>query len=364
MDRRRFIAGSGIGVVASAAGLPKPALSQGVRELKMVTVWPKTLPGLQSSAERVAQSITALSGGRLRVRVFGAGELVAASESFDAVSSGLADMYHASEITWHNRSPAFSYFCNVPFGLTAAEINAWIRFGGGQALWNELSASFGLKPLLCGNTGAQMGGWFTKEVTSLDAFQGLRYRMPGPGGEVLRRLGAVVVFLPAGEIIPALRSGAIDASEFAGPWVDMALGLHKAANYYYYPGFHEPGAALSLAVNKKLWDGLDSSARTIIETAAAAENDNSIAETLTNNAAALRVLLQDPAIQLRKFDDSILEAFGKISGQVLAETSRKDDLTRRIYESFMNFRSAAVSWGDVAERSFLNARALKFEFGG
>jgi TRAP-type mannitol/chloroaromatic compound transport system substrate-binding protein len=252
----------------------------------------------------------------------------------------------------------------VPFGFTATELNAWIRFGGGQALWDELSAGFGLKPFLCGNTGAQMGGWFTKELTGIESFKGLRYRMPGPGGEVLRRLGAAVVNLPAGDIIPALRSGAIDASEFVGPWIDMALGLHKAANYYYYPGFHEPGAGLSLAINKKLWDGLDSTERGIIETAAAAENDRSLAEAIANNAAALGTLVNDPAIQLRKVDDSILQSLGKISGEVLAETRRNDDLTRRIYDSFMEFRTAAVRWGDISERAYLNARALKFPFGG
>jgi TRAP-type mannitol/chloroaromatic compound transport system substrate-binding protein len=364
MNRRQFVAGASVGIAASAPVFPKPAIAQGVRELKMVTTWPRTLPGLGSGAERVAQSITALSGGRLQVKVFGAGQLVSAFESFDAVSSGLADMYHSSEITWDNRSVAFSYFCNVPFGFTAAEINAWVYFGGGQALWDELSAGFGLKPFLCGNTGVQMGGWFNREVAGVESYKGLRYRMPGPGGEVLRRLGAVVVNLPGGEIIPSLRSGAIDASEFAGPWIDMALGLHKAAKYYYYPGFHEPGAALSLAINKNLWDGLGATERSIIETAAVAENARSFAEFTANNTAALELLLSDPAIQIRAFEDSILQALGKISGEVLAETSRKDGLTRRVYDSFIKFRTAAVRWGDISERSYLNARALPFPFGG
>jgi TRAP-type mannitol/chloroaromatic compound transport system substrate-binding protein len=358
MDRRRFIAG--FGVAATATSLSRPAIAQGTRELKMVTTWPKNLPGLASSPERVAQSITALSGGRLKVKVFAAGELVGAFESFDAVSSGLADMYHASEIAWEPRSAAFPYFCNVPFGFTAAEMNAWIYYGGGQALWDELSAGFGLKPFLCGNTGAQMGGWFTKELTSVESYKGLRYRMPGLGGEVLRRLGAIVVNLPGGEIIPSLRSGAIDASEFVGPWNDMALGLHKAAKYYYYPGFHEPGAALSLVVNKKVWDSLSPTDRSVIETAAVAENNLSLAEFTANNAAALEVLAKDPAIQIRKLDDSILQALGKISAEVLADASRKDDLTRRVHDSFTKFRAAVIRWGEISERSYLNARALSF----
>src|SRR5262247_820581 len=319
MDRRQFVAGASVGVAAAASAFPTPAIAQGARELKMVTIWPKTLPGLQSGAERFAAAVTSLSGGRLNVKVFAAGQLVSAFESFDAVSSGLADMYHASEITWAGRSPAFSYFCNVPFGFTPPEINAWIYHGGGQALWDELSAGFGLKPFMCGNTGPQMGGWFTKELTGVESYKGLRYRMPGVGGEVLRRLGAVVVNLPGGEIIPSLRSGAIDASEFAGPWVDMALGLHKAAKYYYYPGFHEPGAAVSLAVNKKLWDSLGRTERGIIESAAAAENDRSLAEFNANNASSLATLVQDPAIQIRKVDDGILQTLGKLSGEVLTD---------------------------------------------
>ena len=252
----------------------------------------------------------------------------------------------------------------MPFGLTPSEINAWVYHGGGQALWDELSAGFGLKPLMCGNTGPQMGGWFTKELIGVESYKGLRYRMPGVGGEVLRRLGAVVVNLPASEIIPSLRSGAIDASEFAGPWVDMALGLNKAAKYYYYPGFHEPGAALSLVVNKKLWDSLDRTDRSLIETAAAAETALSYADFTANDAVALQQLGNDPAIEVRKLDDSILEALGKVSGEVLYETSRKDDLTRRVYDSFIKFRTSALRWGNVSERAFLNARALPYPYGG
>ena len=364
MDRRQFVAGAGIGVAASVSVFPKPAIAQGVRELKMVTIWPKGLPGLQSSADRIAQSINALSGGRLQVKVFPAGQLVGAMELFDAVSSGLADLYHGSEVTWAGKSPTFAYFCNVPFGFTADELNAWVYYGGGQALWDELSAGFGLKAFLCGNTGPQMGGWFNKELTSVEAFKGLRYRMPGMGGDVLRRLGAVVVTLPGGEIIPSLRSGAIDASEFVGPWVDMAIGLHKAAKYYYYPGFHEPGAALSLAVNKKLWDSLGSTEKGIIEAAAAADNTRSLAEATAGNANALQELVKDPGIQIRKVDDSILQELGKISGEVLSEASRKDDLARRVYTSFIKFRTTALQWGDISERAFLNARSLRYPFGG
>ncbi len=356
MNRRRFIAVVGIG--AAASSLPKPAIAQGVRELRMVTTWPKGLLGLGTSAERVARTIASLSDGRIQIKVFGANEMVGAFESFAAVSSGLADMYHGAEYYWEKRSPAFNYFAAVPFGLTAAEMNAWVYFGGGQALWDELSAGFGLKPFLCGNTGVQMGGWLTREVTGVESFKGLRYRMPGLGGEVLRRVGAVVVTLPADEIIRSLRTGAIDASEWVGPWEDMALGLHKAAPYYYYPGFHEPGTALSLAVNKKLWDSFGSSERSFIETAAVAENSYLLSEYNANNAIALGKLIGDPAIKIRKFDDSILQSFSQITDEVLADSSRKDEITLRVYDSFIKFRAAALRWGDISERAYLNARAL------
>jgi TRAP-type mannitol/chloroaromatic compound transport system substrate-binding protein len=358
ISRRQLVKSGGFGLAATTAMFPKPAIAQGTRELRMVTTWPKGLTGFGKSAERVAREIGALSGGRIQVRVYAANEMVGAFESFDAVASGLADMYHGAEYYWERRSPAFNYFAAVPFGLTAAEMSAWVYFGGGQALWDALSAEFGLKPFMCGNTGAQMGGWFTKEVTSVQSFKGLRYRMPGLGGEVLRRLGAAAVSLPGGEIIPALRSGAIDASEWVGPSDDMALGLHKVAPFYYYPGFHEPGTALSLVVNKKLWDSLKATERSFIETAAVAENSKMLSEYNANNAAAVEILAEDPEVKIRKFDDTIVQSLHKVTGEVLADTSRIDGTTRRVHDSFMNFRAAAVRWADISERAYLNARAL------
>src|SRR6516164_10608147 len=204
MDRRGFLTRAG--VVAGVAAFPAPAIAQGTRELKMVTSWPKGLPGLGTSAERLGGAITAITGGRVKVQVFGAGQLVSAFEVFDAVSSGVADMYHSAEYYWEKRSPAFNFFAAVPFGFTADETAAWIHFGGGQALWDELSAGFNIKPLMSTNTGVQMGGWFTKEVKGAESYAGLIYRMPG--------LGAIVVNLPGGEITAALKSGAIHASEW------------------------------------------------------------------------------------------------------------------------------------------------------
>lgn len=356
-DRRRFLAAAGAAIGAGTV-LAAPAIAQGIQELKMVTSWPKNLPGLGSSAERIANSITAASGKRIQVKVFGAGELVKAFEAFEAVSNGVADMYHSAEYYWERQSPAFSFFAAVPFGFTANEMSAWVHLGGGQGLWDELSGNFNIKPLLTTNTGVQMGGWFTKEVSGPESYSGLRYRMPGLGGDVLRRLGAIVVSLPGGGIIPALRSGAIDASEWVGPWNDMVLGLHKASKYYYYPGFHEPGTVLATGVNKGVWDKLSADDRNLIQLVANAEYTYSLAEFNANNAKALHELSQDKSIEIRKFDDELLRALAKTSDEVLAEVGNKDGMTRRVYQSYTEFRNRAARWADVSERGFLNARNL------
>src|SRR6266481_2879494 len=362
ITRRGMIAKAGA-AAAAAAAFPAPAISQGIREFKLATSWPKDLPGLQTSAERIGRAITVATGNRIRVAVFAAGELVKPFEVFDAVSSGVIEMYHSAEYYWERRSPAFNFFAAVPFGFTADEMAAWIHFGGGQELWDELSGGYNIKPLPSTNTGVQMGGWFTKEVTGLESYRALRYRMPGLGGEVLRRLGAVVVNLPGGEITAALKSGAIDASEWVGPWNDMVLGLHKVSKYYYYPGFHEPGTVLATGINKKLWDGLSADDRRAISTVANAEYTLSLAEFNANNAKSLEQLREDKAIEIRKFDDSLLEALGKTSGEVIAETGQKDPLTRRIYASYIRFWGRARHWADLSERGYLNARALKFPYG-
>lgn len=361
MQRRTFLTGA---VAAGAAGtLAAPAVAQGKRELKMVTTWPKNFPGLGTSANRLAKMITDLTDGALAVTVFAAGELVPAFEAFDAVSGGAADLYHAPEYYWQGKSKAFNFFTGVPFGLTANEMDAWIHHGGGQKLWDELSARFNLKPFLCGNTGVQMGGWFRKEVNTLDDWKGLKMRMPGLGGEVLRRLGAVAVNLPGGEIFPALQSGAIDATEWIGPWNDLAFGFYRVARYYYYPGFHEPGSALCLGINKKLWDALTPSHRRALEVAATAENSLSLSEFNARNNDALDVLRKQHNVQLRKFSDATIKAIGEVAGQVVAEAGKGDPFTEKVYASFMEFRRKAIAWAHLAEQAYGNARSLPFKYG-
>jgi TRAP-type mannitol/chloroaromatic compound transport system substrate-binding protein len=357
MDRRSFLTRAGV-TASVAATFPAPAIAQSIRELKIVTSWPKGLPGLGTSAERLGRAITEVTGGRLKVQVFGAGQLVSAFEVFDAVSSGVADMYHSAEYYWEKRSPAFNFFAAVPFGFTANELFAWVQYGGGQELWDALSGQFNIKPLLCLNTGTQMGGWCTREVPSPDAFRGLRYRMPGLGGEVLRRLGAIAVTVPGGEIVQSLKSGAIDGGEWVGPWLDMDLGLHKVAGYYYYPGFHEPGTGSTLGINKRLWDSFDASDRQLVEDATAAEYTRSLAEFDFNNALSLRRLRDEGAVKILKFDDSVLKELYRISKEVVAEAGSGDDLSKKIYASYQQSFLLIIEWSHIAESAVLNSRRL------
>jgi TRAP-type mannitol/chloroaromatic compound transport system substrate-binding protein len=324
----------------------------------MVTDWPEESPGLHANAVRLAQTIGAATGGRIKIEVFPAGALVRPFETFDAVGAGVADMYHSTEYHFEKKSPAFNFFSAVPFGFTADELFSWVQYGGGQELWDTLSGQFNITSVLCLNSGCQMGGWFTREVTSPEGFKGLRYRMPGLGAEVLRRLGAIVVLLPGGEIMPALKSGAIDASEWVGPWPDMAMGLHKAASYYYYPGFHEPGTGVAVGINKGVWESFDASDRRVIEAVAACEYARSLAEYNANNALWLRKLRDEGAVKILKFDDSLLKAFLAISKDVVAEAGSGDDLSKKIYASYQQFRTSIMDWSDIAERAFLNARGL------
>jgi TRAP-type mannitol/chloroaromatic compound transport system substrate-binding protein len=357
MRRRDILAGAASLAAGASLSLPAPAIAQGIRQLKMVTDWPEG-PGQHASAVRFAQTIDTATGGRIKIDVFPVGTLVRPFETFDAVSAGVADMYHSAESYFESKSPAFQFFTTVPFGFTADELFAWVHYGGGQELWDALSAQFNIKSLLAMSTGCQMGGWFNREITSPEGFKGLRYRMGGPGAEVLRRLGAIVVILPGSEIMGALKSGAIDAGEWIGPWLDMMIGLHKAVGYYYYPGFHEPGTAQTVGINKDMWESLDVSDRRVIEAAAASEYMRSLAEFNTNNALSLRKLRDEGTVKILKFDDSLLKTFLKISNDVVAEIGSGDELSRKIYASYQRFRASIMDWSDIAERAFLNSRRL------
>jgi TRAP-type mannitol/chloroaromatic compound transport system substrate-binding protein len=357
MKTRRRNVLLGASAVVAAGSLPAPAIAQGIKELKMVTSWPKGTSD-DSSAERFAASITTMSDGRLKVTVYPADRLVRALEVFDAVAAGVADMYHSADYYFEARAPALNFFCAVPYGLTADELCSWILFGGGQELWDEVDAPFNIKPLIVQNTGAQMGGWYNKPINSPEDYKGLRYRMPGLGAEVLRRMGATVVTVPAGDIIKAIKSGAIDGAEWIGPWPDIDLGLDQVADYYYYPGFHEPSSNLTLGINKTLWDGLSGSERALIETAARAEFTCYLAEFNAENVKWLKILRANQRIKILRFSDELIKTFGKLSKEVLADTAAKDPLTRKVYDSYMAFLAGVMDWGELSETGYRDTRRL------
>ena len=355
MKRRSFLAGAGL-ATAAASTLSAPAIASGTRRLKMVTTWPKNFPGLGVSAERLAQRISALTNGELEVKVFAAGELVPALEAFDTVSSGAADMYNGAEYYWQGKSVAFNFFTAVPFGMTADEINAWIYWGGGQELWDELSAQFNVKAFMSANTGVQMGGWFRKEINTLEDFKGLKIRMPGLGGEVMRRLGAAAVTLPGNEIYQSLQAGTIDATEWVGPWNDVAFGFYQVAPYYYWPGFHEPGSALATGFNLDVWNSLTPFQQTAIETACQAENNHTLAEFNHFNATSLQTLVTEHGVKLREFTPEIMAGIKEASDAVMTEAVESDAMTRRVYESFKTALDASREWTRIADQAFTISR--------
>lgn len=347
----------------AAAAPAAPAVVKGMRELKMVTTWPKNFPGLGTGAQRLADTITAMTDGELTVKLYSAGELVPAMECFSAVSGGNADMYHGAEYYWQGKHKAFNFFTAVPFGLTASEMDAWLNFGGGQELWDELSGGFNLKAFAAGNTGVQMGGWFNKEINNLEDYKGLKIRMPGLGGEVLRRIGAAAVTLPGGEIFPSLQSGAIDATEWVGPWNDLAFGFYKVTKFYYYPGFHEPGSTLSCGINMDVWNSFTPTQQAIVSNACQSENNRMFSEFNAKNSDALDTLVNEHGVQLRRQSDDILRAIGTASDEVMAEVGATDEISGRIYKNFMDFRLKAMGWTSLSETAYTAARALDKKLG-
>ena len=359
MKRRKFLKGAAAGgVAAAAATVAAPAISQGIKQLKMVTTWPKNFPGLGTGAERLAKRIGTMSDGKLQVKVYGAGELVPAFQSFDAVSSGKAEMSHSVSYYWQGKAPAFNFFASVPYGFTAMEHAAWMLWGGGLEMWTELCDQFNVVPFMRASTGVQMGGWYRKEMNSLDDFNGLKFRMPGLGGEVLRSLGATVVNLPGGEISAALQAGTIDGTEWVGPWHDLAFGFYKVAKFYYWPGLHEPCTTGEVLVNKTVWSGLSKQHQEIIRVAVQAEAIIEHAEFQYKSADALAVLLIQHGVQLRNFSDEMLKGFGKAALEVVAQVGNKDPFTKKVYDSFMAQRKKAIGWSALGEQAYFNARSL------
>ena len=364
MKRRELIAGLGALGAAGLAGCSQSTDSaKGAAggkaerfEWKMYTTWPKNFPGLGTGAQYLADTIGKLSNGRLTIKLYGAGERVPALEVFDAVSRGSAEMGHGAAYYWKGKSPAAPFFTAVPFGLTAQEMNGWLYHGGGLELWRELYQQFNLIPFEAGNTGTQMGGWFNKEIQGLDDLKGLKMRIPGLGGDVLQRLGVTTVNIPGGELFTALQSGAIDATEWVGPYNDLAFGLYKAAKYYYYPGWQEPGPTLECIVNREAYSKLPDDLQAIVATACQATGSQMLSEYAARNQAALQTLVKEHGVQIRAFPDEVMAALEETSALVLEELVAEDDFSRKVYESFSQFRDQVRNASHLTEQAYLNAR--------
>ncbi|MFM2151334.1 MAG: hypothetical protein RLZZ187_3640 [Pseudomonadota bacterium] len=363
MDRRGLIKGAAVGGLASAS-LATPALSQGRIEWRMVTLWPRNLPGPGVAAQRVADRIGAVTGGRITVRLFAAGEVVPAPGAFDAVAAGTADLYHGVPSFWISKSPGIGFFGSFPFGMTVWERQAWMMHGGGQAMYDEIYARFGVKPFNTGDSGPQWLGWFRREIRSVDDFRGLRFRTAGLGGEMFRRAGASVVTLPAGEIFSALQSGTIDAAEFLGPFSDAPLGLHQVAKNYYHPGVQEPSSAEEIGINLARWNALPDDLKNAVRFACQSVSEEITLEYDARHPVALADLVARHQVVPREAPRDLLIAFGNIAGQMLGEfRQHQDPMVRRIADSYAVFRNRSQAYMLQSYAGNYNARALPISWG-
>ena len=323
---------------------------------RLVTSWPKNYPGLGMAPEKIANLVEEMSNGQMQITVYGAGEQVPAFGVFDAVSSGSHQMGHSGGYFWKGKVPAAQFFTSVPFGLTADEINAWVNRGGGLELWREIYEPFNIYPIPAGNTGTQMFGWFNKEINSLEDVRGLKMRIPGIGGEVLKEAGGIPVTLPGGELFTALQTGVIDATEWVGPYNDLTFGFHQAAKYYYYPGWHEPGPMLELLINMDAWNSLPKHLQVIIETATKAVNQDTLDEYLARNNQALTELIEVHGVELRKLPDDVIEEFRAISNEILSDLAEEDEVIGKVYDSYIEFKNNVTEYHKISEDSFIEAR--------
>ncbi len=366
MDRRTFVTGATLAGAAgalTACGGPSPTTANCVStasgetfEWKMVTAWPRDFPGLGTGANLLADYIARLSGGRLTVKVYGGGELVPPFEVFDAVSRGTAEMGHSTSYYWKGKVPAAQLFCSSPFGLTAQEINGWLYYGGGMALYREAYEPFGIIPFAAGNSGTQMGGWFKKEIRSMADIQGLKMRIPGLGGEILERAGGTPVTTPGSEVFTALQTGVIDAAEWVGPWNDQALGLFSAGDYYYYPGWQETGSTIEAMVNAEAFAALPDDLKAVVEIAAQAMNTDMLAEFTFYNARALKTLVDDHGVQLRAFPDDVMERLQTLTWEFLEEQAAGDEFYGRVLDSYRDYYESVTPYSRITEQYLMGLR--------
>ncbi|MGM0584207.1 MAG: TRAP transporter substrate-binding protein [Pseudomonadota bacterium] len=333
MKRRQFLKSAALGGAAATA-LAAPAVAQSRKEMIIVSTWGRDFPGLGISAQRLAERITELTEGRIVTQYFAAGERVGAFDVFDEVSSGNSQAYIGGDYYWTGKHPALAYFTAVPFGMTTPEWNAWIKYRGGQELWDELHGEFGMKALPAGSTGTQAGGWFNKEIETPADLEGLKMRIPGLGTAVMSKLGVATVSVPGGQIYESLVSGAIEATEWVGPYNDYFLKLYEAAEYYYTAGMHEPGGGLSLAMNLDFWGSLSELDRQIITAASHEEHAAQYEEALANNGTYLKRLVDEHGVKIRSFSDEVWDAFGEAAMEVFEETRDHSPLAKKIDDSF------------------------------
>ncbi len=376
-NRRKFIKNVGIGAAAigsaGLAGVLSSCKGQKTEEAavqkedttakpiewKMVTTWPPHFPMLGEGADNLAKWVDEMSGGRLKIKVYGGGELVPPLGVFDAVSQGTAEMGHGAAYYWAGKSPASQFFAAVPFGFNAQSINAWLYSGGGMQLWEELYAKFNMKPFVAGNTGVQMGGWFNKEINSMDDLKGLKMRIPGLGGKVLAKAGGNAVLVAGGEIYTNLDRGVIDATEWVGPFHDLKMGFYKAAKYYYYPGWHECGTALEAMVNLDAWNSLPDDLKAIVEAATYKSNMWMLSEFEAKNNDALKTLVNEHNVQLKQFPEPVLQELKKLAKEVLEEVAASDPMSKRVYESFLEFQNNVFEWNKITEEPYQKLKYLK-----
>ncbi len=361
--RRGFLKAATLGAAAAgAAAFPAPAIAKARLEWGLVTTWPKRFPGFGTGSELLAELISKGSEGRLVVNVYGPGELVSATEAMDAVLNGVVEMGHGAPYYWADKVPACRFIASLPFGLTAWEMNAWIHFGGGQALADETYRRLGCKFFAAGNTGMQMGGWFPRAMKGADGYRGLAIRAPGLGGAVIEAAGGKVVDLPGDEIPAAFKSGAIKAASWSGPYGDLALGLHEHAKVYHYPGWHEPATCLDNFINLEAWEKLPSDLKGVVQAANAAVNQMVLSEITARNHVALAELKAKHGVAVKKFPDALLNRVGKLSGEVLNDAAGGDKLGRKLLDAILAFRRGAVGWTNISAQAFNAARNLPFAY--
>jgi TRAP-type mannitol/chloroaromatic compound transport system substrate-binding protein len=330
-------------------------------EMKMVTTWPANFPVFQVGLDTFAKRVEIASEGQIKIKVYAAGELVPAMETFQSVSDGTVEMGSGAAYYWAGKQPAAQWFAAVPFGLNAQGMNAWFYSGGGLQLWEEAYAPFNLIPRPIGNTGVQMGGWFNKKINAMADFKGLKMRIPGLGGKVLAKAGGTVTLTPGGEIFTNLERGVIDASEWVGPYHDHRLGLPKAAKYYYYPGWHEPGTALEIMFNKKIYDALPENLKVILDACSAQTNIWQLCEFEANNGEYLEKILSDGTTELIQFPAVVMDNLRTLAKETLTEEAAKDALSTKVNNAFNAFKKRIGAWGQFSEAAYHNLIAEKIK---